>query len=178
MSNINNLKKAEVIVTINSSKQMSVGDVKIINFPKKTKKKPEDTSEPEPPEPNFEINYSKDEKGKKNYIKSNDDNKRGDKYSQIIINNLHPGFNPLQVVLIGKDYNTTFSEKSINFVDVFSNNSGSEMLIDKTNNKLILNNFISQITSNKNVTSQFTRAKSQNHVIIKIIILYDLEYNW
>ena len=122
--------------------------------------------------------FSKDETKKKNYIKSNDDNKRGDKYSQIIINNLHRGFNPLQVVLIGKDYNTTFSEKSINFVDVFSNNSGSEMLIDKTNNKLILNNFISQITSNKNVTSQFTRAQSQNHVIIKIIILYDLEYNW
>ena len=80
--------------------------------------------------------------------------------------------------MIGKDYNTKFLEKSINFVDVFSNDSGSEMRIDKTNNKLILNNFISQIISNAKVTSQFTRAKSQNHVIIKIIILYDLEYNW
>lgn len=172
MSNIN-LKKAEVIITIDSSKQLSIKEVKLINFPF-VNQQTQQTN-------NFEIKYSDDMKNPKNYkISTNNNETDGNRFSQIIIKNLNPAFNPLQVILVGKDYIPKFSGNSINFVDVFSSNSGSEMYIDKKQNTLTLNNFMSMITRDANVTSQFTVAnknKTLDHVIGKIIILYDMEYD-
>ena len=85
--------------------------------------------------------------------------------------NLDPKFNPLQITLIGKNYDTRFSTNSINFFPNFNMN------IDKDTNKLKLTNIISIITSNNtDVTSQFTSNANKSHVMGKIIILYDMKY--
>ena len=175
------LKKAEVIITINSAKQLDIGGVKLINFP----------NNPNPEKPNVvsSTKYS-DVSGLAEYTKD-----KGGKFSQIIIENLHPKFNPLQVKLIGK-YDQRFKTlSSINFVDVFqhsgvanNNISGPMMYINKDTNKLTISNFVSMLLTTHVLTSPFSNANTttgtgkdrkvtgKDHVIGKIIILYDLDY--
>ena len=171
MSNIV-LKKAEVIITINSDKRLEFENVQLINFPFTI---PNDANNS-----NLSIQYSdtgKDFAQKEKLAETNKtplsySNPTGFNLNQIIVKNLEPGFNPLQITLIGKNYDTGFSTNSINFFPNFNMN------IDKDLNRLNLTNIISIITSNNtNVTSQFTRNPNKSHVIGKIIILYDMGYN-
>lgn len=169
MSNIV-LKKAEVIITINSNKRLEFENVQLINFP---------FTIPNDANSNLSIQYSsggKDFEQKEKDAETNKtplsySNPQGLNFNQIIVKNLDPKFNPLQITLIGKNYDTRFSENSINFFPNFN------MYIDKDSNKLNLTNIISIITSNNaDVTSQFTSNADKSHVIGKIIILYDMEY--
>lgn len=169
MSNNLNLKKAEVVITIDPSKILSISNVDLINFPFVVV---DQKSNPNP-KSNLSIAYSTDDKI---YKISDDNNSKGiNKFSQIIIKNLDPMFNPLQITLIGKNYDPNFSTNSINFVDVFSSGSGSKMYIDKKQNTLTLTNFISMMTSDTNVTSEFKKNNDKSHLIGKIIILYEME---
>jgi hypothetical protein len=167
------IQKAEVIITIDSAEQYSIDDVKLINFPLSTNNTD-----------NVSIKYSPDSGNIKIYKSSIDNNvSKDDKYSQITIKNLHPLFNPLQVTLVAKSYDPNFSGNSIFFVDAFSSGSGSEIYLDKKQNTLTFNNFISMIRmNNTNITNQFNKANQnggrQPHLIAKIIILYDMSYVW
>ena len=174
MSNIT-LKKAEVIIKINSAKQLEIG-VELINFPENL------LSNPVVPVVSS-IKYS-DISGLEEYTQSSGG------FSQIIIQNLDPTFNPLQVKLIGKYDKRYPTLSSINFVDVFQHSgvvnnaiSGPMMYIDKNKNKLIISNFASALitTSVSNQFSSTVKGKGKDrtgkeHVIGKIIILYDLDY--
>jgi len=100
--------------------------------------------------------------------------------------------------LIGK-YDKRFKTlSSINFVDVFQHNgvannniSGPMMYINKDTNKLTISNFASMLVTEHVLTSPFANANAnttigtgknktvtgKDHIIGKIIILYDLDYN-
>jgi hypothetical protein len=163
------LKKAEVIITINSNKRQEFENVQLINVPLLTDK---------PDKPNVSINYWWYEKGSKEQGEtlatgpSPYSNPKFFGNNQIIINNLDPGFNPLQITLVGKNYNSNFATNSINFFDNFNIN------LDKNANTLTLTNIISKLTGNNtDVTAQFGRNPEKPHIIGKIIILYDMEYN-
>jgi hypothetical protein len=160
------LKKAEVIITINSNRRQEFENVQLINFPLLTDK------------PNVSINYWWYENGPKEKGETlvtglpPYSNPKFFGNNQIIINNLHPNFNPLQITLVGKNYNSNFATNSINFFDNFDIN------LDKNANTLTLTNIISKLTGNNaDVTAQFGRNPEKPHIIGKIIILYDMEYN-
>jgi hypothetical protein len=163
------LTKAEVNIIINSGRQTEIRS-EIMNFPANPQNKIPVSSS---------IKYSNNS-NLKDYNLNKPDNAA--KFSQIIIDNLDPKFNPLQVKLIGKTYDSNFSS-SIHFVDVFSQDSGSKIYIDKKANKLYISNFMPMLTKETTVTSQFSKINkdgavtNKDHIIGKIIILYDMSYN-